>query len=261
MTEDLAIEFIKSNGSEPEKARLQYLLYGTKPTSYAIAALAEGQQVDGGWSAHWNAGYSSLDATCYCLAQAEQMGLDKTDSIILRAVEFLKSRQRSDGSWEEDPRVGHLAPVWARPGDLSSRLYLTANCGWWIAYFEPGAEEALKASQHLQQHLYPDGRLPSFLHTHWLATALWQVNNHTAAAELAIRYLSRHLNDLSASNLAWMCLTLLLSGLSKDHPLIEEAVTRIRNQQCADGRWESEDGPDFDVHTTLEAMRVIRLCS
>lgn len=45
-----------------------------------------------------------------------------------------------------------------------------------------------------------------------------------------------------------------------DHPLIEHAVSRLEQQQEPDGRWPSEDRSARDVHTTLEAMRVLRLC-
>lgn len=36
--------------------------------------------------------------------------------------------------------------------------------------------------------------------------------------------------------------------------LVEQAL------QEPDGRWSSEDGPQRDVHTTLEALRVLDLC-
>jgi len=55
--------------------------------------------------------------------------------------------------------------------------------------------------------------------------------------------------------------TLLLAGVPSDHPLLEHAASRLGQQQEQDGRWPSEDGPARDVHTTLEAMRVLRFCS
>ena len=30
--------------------------------------------------------------------------------------------------------------------------------------------------------------------------------------------------------------------------------------QSPDGRWPSEDGPERDAHSTLEALRALRLC-
>ena len=173
-----AVAFILAHGSGVERYILNNLAdenqYEAPPITELERQLLEGQRPNGGWAPFWATDYSSLDATCYRLAQAETAGL----SLPQEALEFLRSRQRSDGSWEEDESVRDQAPPWATPGDLAARLYLTANCGWWLingmAHGERGYEdEAARAGAYLEGHQAEDGSLPSFLQTHWLAAALW----------------------------------------------------------------------------------------
>jgi hypothetical protein len=66
-------------------------------------------------------------------------------------------------------------------------------------------------------------------------------------------------NEVPAANLTWMLLTLRIAGLSNDHPLCERALTLLEGEQREDGSWEGENGPAGDMHTTLEAMRALRL--
>lgn len=102
------------------------------------------------------------------------MGLEASEPAITRAVEFLAQRQRADGNWEEDAALASLAPPWAKPGDEFVMLYLTAICGFWLAVLVEGKERASRAASYLYPYLdVDDGRLPSFLHTHWLAGGLW----------------------------------------------------------------------------------------
>jgi hypothetical protein len=72
--------------------------------------------------------------------------------------------------------------------------------------------------------------------------------------------MERSLEGLPASSLSWLLSTLLLAGVPSDHRLVEAAATRLLALQESDGRWSSEDGPQRDVHTTLEALRVLDLC-
>ncbi|GHO61348.1 hypothetical protein KSC_002400 [Ktedonobacter sp. SOSP1-52] len=83
---------------------------------------------------------------------------------------------------------------------------------------------------------------------------------HCHEAQRVFGSLAQQLIGLPASNLAWLLSTLLLAGMPFDHCVIEHAVSRSEQQQEPDGRWSSEDGSARDIHTTLEAMRVLRLC-
>jgi len=255
-----AIQFIKHNGNDVEQARLNYILADEPPSDEVIANLFARQRSDGGWSPFWVDNYSSLDATCFRLAQAEQLGITQSEIAVMRAVNFLAQRQSSDGSWEEDEKVTDSAPPWAKPGDLSAKLYLTANCGLWLALFGNPDNKALKAAEYLRTHFDQDGHLPSFLHTHWLVGGLWHKLNWQESTKRIFEYLSKRINDLASSNLSWLITTMCAAGVPISHHLVDKAVSLLEQSQQDDGYWESEDGPSQNVHSTLEAIRALWLC-
>jgi len=255
-----AIAYILSHGSVPERARLKYLLYEEQPSQEVLDHLFLGQRDDGGWGPLWANDYSSLDATCFRLAQAEQLGMDLRALPIARAIGFLKRRQFSDGRWEEDLSVSSLAPVWVKPGNLAATLYLTANCGFWLGFFDSETPEAHRACMYLKAHLTDKGDLPTYLHSHWLTAGLWVLMKRRNESQGLLAHLAKRIHDLHVSNLAWLAITLRLAGLPENHPLLSKAISLLVGQQGEDGRWPSEDGTTFDVHSTLEALRALQLC-
>lgn len=276
---DRAVAYVRELGDELDQARLRELLEGEACLTPELALLFfRGQRADGGWAPFWARDYSSLDATCYRLAQAESLEVPDYGRACKRALRFLVSHQHPDGSFEEDESVCDVAPPWAKPGDLASRLYLTANCGWWLINgpidgFLKSSDDAMglackagaaRAGAYLEQYLAPDGSLPSFLQTHWLAAALWirlDWQYPPGLPELARRVLdylaTRMSNEVPSSSLAWMLTTLAPLGVSPEHPLIGRATALLSNQQRADGSWASEDGPARDPATTVESLRAL----
>lgn len=260
MNVEAAITYIRANGNAVEQARLSYALDGSAPPPDVRLRLFADQREDGGWSPFWASDYSSLDATCFHLAQAEQLGITTTDAAVQRALALLAQRQRKDGSWEEDAEQAELAPHWVAPGELAARLYLSANCGFWLAIWADTSEHARRAADYLRGYLEFDGRMPGFRHTLWLSGGLWYRLGRWEEAGRAFGALAKSLQDLPSSSLAWLLSTLLLAQISTNHPLVEQAVIRLDQLQQPDGRWVSEDGPTHDVQTTVEALRAINLC-
>lgn len=160
-----AVAFVQRQGDQVELSRLEYILNKKPPSPQVLGSLFAGQRQDGGWPPFWAKDYSSLDATCFRLAQAEQLGITVKEPVILRAVGFLIQRQRSDGSWEEDGSVREFAPLWAKPGNLAASLYLTAICGFWLAMFQGNSVGTQNAGIYLRDYLGEDGKISSFLHT------------------------------------------------------------------------------------------------
>ena len=260
---DRAVAFVRGQGDEFDRASLDALLgEGPLISREQEQRFLAGQRADGGWAPFWAPDYSSLDATCYRLSRGEGLQMGFFLPSFARAADFLRSRQRSDGSWEEDEAIRESAPAWARPGALAPRLYITANCGWSLANatlrgaFVTTDEAVKRAGAYLERHLAQDGSLPSFLHAHWLAAGLWIRLGRDDLASRVLDYLATRMGDgVPASSLAWMLTTLAGLSISPDHPLAQKATTLLISEQRADGSWASEDGPDRDPYVTVEALR------
>jgi hypothetical protein len=255
-----AITFVKNQGNPVEQARLNYILHRQRPPQAAFSQLFADQQPDGGWAPFWANDCTSLDATCYRLAQADQLGLTGSVPAIQHALSFLARRQSADGSWQEDNRMADFAPAWAKPGDLPARLYITANCGLWLAFSDSNLEKAENGAAYLVAHLDPNDHLPGFLHTHWLAAGLWRKLGWNEPAGRVCKYLDGRLHDLVPSNLSWLIITLRKAGFPTSDPLLVHAANKLELGQQSLGNWSSEDGTVQDVHATLEALLALKFC-
>jgi hypothetical protein len=257
---EMASAFVHQHGDTAELARLTQIQGGPPPAADVTDSLLVGQRPDGAWAPFWAPDYGSLDATCYRLALARQLGLTTADERIARALTALAARQQADGRWEEDADVSELAPPWSRPGDSAATLYLTANCAFWLLTLAGNLDGARLAANFLWTQRDEEGRLPSFWHATWLAAALWHALEYGEAANLALRSLESGVADLSAGSLAWLISALRLVELPANEPLLVAAAAQLDAQQQADGRWPSDDGGDRDVATTIDALEALRLC-
>ncbi len=256
-----AIAYVQHHGTLVEQAQLRYVLTGSTVSPEICAAFLKDQRPDGSWSAFWAPHAASIDATCYHLIQAEYMGLlAPMHPALARGIMFLQQRQSAEGYWEEDVQLRDVAPPWAMPGDLAAILYLTANCGFCLARLAGTKESGLAASAYLSRYLKDDGTLPSFVHTQWLAASLWYYLDQYEPAYRVFSSLQKRLEgDVSAGNLVWLIASLHDARIPMKHPLLENATHLLEQKQKEDGRWESDDGPPFDVRTTLEVIRVMLL--
>jgi len=258
---DAAIGYVVAKGDTVDRARLGYLRSGIAPSEDVLAQVEGGQTAAGGWPAFGAGDVASIDATCFRLAELDDLGA-LTRPAAVRALDFLAGGQRPDGLWEEDAELAEQAPPWARPGDPEGRLYLTSNAAFWLAVGgeESGdadryAETLSRASSAFRASLHPDGTWPSFLVTGWLGAAmLYKCKWYYEAAQMQVLLASR-VNDMTASELAWMIAALRRVGIDADDWVVGSARARLSAMQRTDGAWVSDDGEPFDVHTTLTAMR------
>ncbi|KAB1139016.1 prenyltransferase/squalene oxidase repeat-containing protein [Micromonospora sp. DT46] len=269
---DAAVGFVVAHGDAVDRARLSRLRTGVPPPPGLLDAAEVGQAPDGGWPATLGGAVSSVDATCFRLSELDDLGALGRPAA-RRALDWLAARQSPDGGWEEDPALADVAPEWARPGDPEAAFHLTANAGFWLTVAGLDARAAgpldhrvggayagvvHAAAQSLVARLRPDGGWPSFLPAGWLSAAVLhrQEMFHEAARIQVI--LAERVPELSPGDVAWLAATLRRVGIDGQDWLLGRARRRLAETQRSDGGWESDDGPQFDVHTTLSAIRACR---
>ncbi|MFG1952233.1 prenyltransferase/squalene oxidase repeat-containing protein [Micromonospora sp. NPDC048830] len=269
---DAAIGFVVAHGDAVDRARLSWLRTGAAPPPELLDTVEVGQLPGGGWPAVWAGDVASVDATCFRLAELDDLGALGRPAA-RRALDWLAARQQPDGGWEEDPALADAAPEWARPGDPEARLYLTANAGFWLTVAGLDARAAgpldhrvggayagvvHAAAQALAGQLHPDGSWPSYLATGWLSAAvLHRQEMFYESARIQV-VLADRLPGISPANAAWLAATLRRVGVDEQHWTLVAARRRLAETQRSDGGWESDEGPQFDVHTTLAAIRACR---
>lgn len=269
---DAAIGFVVARGDTVDRARLSYLRTGALPSPTILETAETGQTREGGWPAFWADGVASIDATCFRLAELDDLGALGRPAA-RRALDWLTSCQRPGGTWEEDPSLAEVAPPWATPGDPEAGLYITSNAAYWLTVAgqdaraagpldeRPGGAYAgvvQQAAEALRAQVQPDGSMPTFLVATWLAAAvLYRHDMFYESVRLQQRLLDR-MSELTATDAAWLAASSRRVGVRDDDRLIIAAMLRLRELQRSDGGFSSDDGDAFDVHTTLVAIRACR---
>lgn len=253
---DAAIGFVVAHGDAVDRARLSYLRTGAMPNEELLADAEIGQAPGGGWPALWGGEVASVDATCFRLAELDDLGALGRPAA-RTGLDWLASAQRPDGMWEEDEALAREAPPWAKPGDPEARLYLTTNAAYWLG-MTGYVDAARAAGQVIAAHVGPDGSWPSFLVSAWLgAGVLYQQGMFYESARLQIM-LGDRLAQMTPADVALLAARLRRAGLAMDDWLLAAARRRLAETQRSDGGWPSDDGRQFDVHTTLTAIRATR---
>lgn len=269
---DAAIGFVVAHGDDIERARLAYLRTGAPPDPDLIATAEEGQLPDAGWPGHDEATVASIDATCFRLAELDDLAALGRPAA-RQAYDWLAVAQRADGTWEEDPALADVAPPWATPGDPEARLYLTADAAFWLSAGGLTARAAGpldervggayapvvgRAATAIAASLADDGSWPSFLVTGWLGAAVLHGQGRAAESARMRAVLAARLDDIAPAGVAWLACALRRLGVPDDDPLPVAARLRLAATQRSDGAWPSEDGDAFTVHTVLTALRACR---
>jgi hypothetical protein len=261
---DAAIGYVVAHGDSVDRARLAWLRTGQAPPADVLDRAETGQASSGGWPAYWGAHVASVDATCFRLAELDDLGaIDRTAA--RRALSWLANSQRPDGMWEEDESLAGIAPPWAQPGDDEARLFLTTSAAFWLIVggSAPGdddehAARIARAAEAFRASLRPDGSWPSFLVTGWLGCAmLYHLGWFYESAQIQVNLADR-VPSMTAADTAGMFAALRRVGMSTDDWLLSAARKRLSETQRSDGGWPSDDGDQFNVHTTLAAIRALR---
>jgi hypothetical protein len=259
---NLSISLIDNQGTELEKARLAYVLFGTEPAPDVVQPLIDLQNKDGGFPFGMTAGnLSAIDQTLLGLLWLDELGMMESSAAV-KAIHFLYGIQKEDGGWDESVELKRYPlPVWTEPGDLHSRLYLTAHTAYWLAV--SGRTNRSNFHMALQFLIEQRGKVEDeygFLHTSWITASVFLLagRRYTEVAQSIITFLTaKPLSEWESSQIAWALDYLSAAGLPENHPFVVRALAELVQRQAEDGSWASEDGKDHVMSTTIQILKVL----
>jgi hypothetical protein len=260
---DAAIGYVVAHGDSVDRARLSYLRSGATPSVDVLEKAEFGDLPDGGFPALSSSAVPSVDATCFRLSELSDLGALQRP-VARAAIAWLARSQYPEGYWQEDESLSAVAPPWAMPGDPEATVYQTVNAAYWLAVSSPPqgydqqppfAQQVALAGEAFKSTLNQTGAWPSYLAAGWLGCALlFHLGAYYESAQIQV-ILAERVPDMSPSDTASLAASLRRVGMNPDDWLLQAAFRRLTNSQRHDGAWASDDGPAFDVHTTLTAIR------
>ena len=255
--------FIEDNGSELEKARFRRLFFGAKPEPTVVRNLTGLQNDDGGFPCRMTRGNpSSINDTLRALNWLDELGMLASPEA-KSALDYLLAVQKDDGGWDEVPAATQYGtPPWASPGQLRARMYLTAQCAYWLVVSGRVNHPAFRKSLgFLLRHREETGRFRGFLHTTWIATGVLAMagEEYSGVVEQGLHALmAKPVAEWVDSQISWALEYLSRAGVSEDAPFVRLGLAQLLHRYEVNGRWESEDGEAYTVGATIGALKVLK---
>ena len=260
-----AISFVEENGTELEKYRLNYLLGKAKDDGVPLRYLRKLQNGDGGFPYSNEKGkLSSINSTSLNLSLIIELGLTESE-VCRRTLEYLLSVQGEDGSWDENHAVTQYnPPFWGTPGDLKTKMWLTANILNHLIQLGYRESEAVKrGTQFLLRNRDEEGKFFGFLHSTWISVGVFgQLEGaDSEIVKKSLEVIQRNLGRLEdgAGDFVWCLECFYVAGIGKDSPVVKRCIDRVIELQRQDGAWTSMDGERHTVSTTINALRILKM--
>ena len=258
-----SISFIEQNGSEIEKARLRYILYGVAAKPEILRPFISLQNEDGGFPLNRVKGQTStINDSLNALWWMDDLGILHSPTSE-KTIQYLIDTQLEDGGWDEDPNLSSEdLPEWIIPGELLTRHYLSAYSTYWLAIMGYRTNPAFLLSlDFLDTHLHEGTLFQGYLHTTWMASSVFLLSGEAfnEAAMIGVQTLLRQPNSRwKDSQLSWALDCLGKAGLPKEHPFIQMGIQELTRRQSPDGSWSHEEGITSAVNGTIAALKVFK---
>jgi hypothetical protein len=258
------IAWLDQNGNETERARLRGLLGRARPDARVVRTLEARQNADGGFSSELVQGRpSSIDTTALVLRWMQDLNI-LDGPLAQRAVTYLFTAQRPDGSWDES--LGLLKygpPPRLLPGDPRVRALCTALAGYWLAVLGHRNDHAVsRALAYLRPRQAAGGRFLGFIRATWTAAALFRFveGPGSSIAARALDALAAVAPERwSAGALGGMLKACAESGVPPVAPVVQKGLARLWALAEPDGSWPPEEGEFYRAEVTLSALHALIL--
>ena len=258
-----AESFVKKKGDKVQQARLESILQQKRPPRLVLRSIEEMRKSDGGF-AFWDDDISSITSTLNILVWIDDLSV-KRGTLVDNTFEFLLGHQQEDGGWDELQAVRNLeVPTFMTPGDIDTRVWLTACCAHWFVCFDRAEPPGAKGCpvRFLEHHIEPSGLLRGYLRASWDALVIFGYHPGVESELFANTVTAIEYNFTpeawDGSVIAWLLRALRDAGLKTNHELVNRSLNLLEAKQLFDGSWGSEDGEEYSVWATVDALRVLK---
>lgn len=260
-----AIDFIEENGTMLEKYRLGYLLGKEKSSEFPLIYLKALQNEDGGFPCNDEKGKeSSVNLTSVNLSLMIELGLGESD-VCRKTLEYILNIQIEDGSWDENKAINQYnPPFWDTPGDLKTKMWLTATILNHLIQLGYGKSQAVrKGVEFLLKNRDEEGKFAGFLHSTWIAVGVFGQLEGTDSevVKKALRVIDKNLSRMEdgAPDFAWCLECFYAAGIPKEAPAVKRCIDNVTKLQRENGALASIDGEKHAVSTTINVLKVLKM--
>jgi len=142
-------------------------------------------------------------------------------------------------------------------------VYNTAYSAFWLGVAEYKVSFAFKrAYEFLVKCQSESGRFEGFLHSTWIGTSVFGMVEgwESERVQRGIKFLdSIDSSQWVASQISWLLGCFAQSGIPKDNEFVRKMLEKLSEGQKEDGSFASEDGDEFAVNATIEAVKAMLL--
>ena len=260
-----AVEFIQKKGKDVENLKLALMLGVNSDTKKQLKEHLNLQNSDGGIPFRMREGsLSTIGPTITYFKDFLILNLKKEIKENLnRAVNFLLMHQYEDGYFEEPQSIKNFEPSpWEIPGTSPNRIYYTAIV---INFLLGIGDESYrnfisKGIEYLSRNWRDDTGFKSYPHALWNAIPTFITINgeDDSISRRGLEMLQTfNLDSYPSSSIVWMVESFINAGL-ENHKFVTRLIDVLIHRQTQDGKWESEDGEDYDSTTTLTVLLVLK---
>ena len=264
MNVEKAIHYIRKNGSRFEQARLDRVLGLEFNRKEVLKGFSDIQNPDGGFPYADRKGFPScLSNTTMALSNLIELGLGDSEPA-RKGIDFLLKMKKTNGTWPENEKIKPLEPpFWDMPGDEETTAWLTAAVA--DILIRIGKKVPKTTQNYLRGLQGPDGKFSGFIHTTWLAIAIFGTGPYADkhVATRALEYLeTADIDDWDASCIAWCLESMKQGDADRASGLRGKLKGMLSDTQEPDGSWPSEGGErakSRDAVSVLSALMDIIL--
>ena len=262
---DKAIYFVREKGKDIDKLKLSLLLNENSNTMNKLAEYLTLQNSDGGIPFKMRKDSISTIGPTITFFK-DFLILEKTEIIkefLDKAVYFLLQNQNEEGFFEEPISIKNFDyEPWETPGTKPNQIYCTSVVLNFLLGLRDKKYDRIinDCITYLSRNWRDDTGFTSYSHALWNAIPSFikikGIENSISRRGLEMLH-TFQLENYPSSSIVWMIESFINADLL-DHEWVSKLIDVLEQRQLRDGRWDSEDGEEYDVATTLSVLYVLK---